>query len=246
MKKILLVVSVIVMTIWVTAWANAQCCGWRCCGGCRTCPQAEQKTECQTTSYYYVWGPMGWTLTTAPKTDETTEEQADTEITTDQPAVPEPVNEEPACEPEEPVADDCACTEASECDGTCVGKTCCNCPVGIAPKPFPLLSAMRDAFRARVIEIVNEERACCQLPPLTEDTDMCADCDSHSAYMASYGFSHSFNLKGCAECIAMGGNTPEGVASMWLHSPPHRAIIMSRGTKIGYGRFGVFHTLRVR
>ena len=203
-------------------------------------------------------------LTTAPKTDESAqpqEEQAtEPEIIADLPAVPEPLNEEPVIEEQatdtapvetapacEPVADDCACKEATECVGNCCGQTCCNnCPAGIAPKPFPLLSAMRDAFRARVLEIVNEERACCQLPPLTEDADMCADCDSHSAYMASYGFCHSYNLKGCMECIAMGVNTPEGVVSMWLHSPPHRAIIMSNGTKIGYGRFGVFHTLRVR
>lgn len=100
-------------------------------------------------------------------------------------------------------------------------------------------------FALRVMELINWHRSQVGLPPLTVDNSLVIGCQQHSRYMASYGFGHAYGIGGM-ECIAMGVNTPESVVNMWLNSSGHRSIIMSRGTKFGFGSFGTFHTLRVR
>lgn len=100
-------------------------------------------------------------------------------------------------------------------------------------------------FALKVMELINLHRSRVGLPPLTIDNSLVIGCQQHSRYMASYGFGHAYGIGGM-ECIAMGVNTPESVVNMWLNSSGHRAIIMSRGTKFGFGSFGTFHTLRVR
>ena len=100
-------------------------------------------------------------------------------------------------------------------------------------------------FTQRVIELINWHRSQFGLPALVVDNSLVVGCQHHSRYMASYGFGHAYGIGGM-ECIAMGVNTPESVVNMWLNSSGHRAIIMSRSSKIGFGSFGTYHTLRVR
>lgn len=100
-------------------------------------------------------------------------------------------------------------------------------------------------FAAKVIELINWHRSQFGLPALKIDDSLVVGCQNHSRYMASYGFGHAYGIGGM-ECIAMGVNSPEAVVNMWLNSSGHRAIIMSRSSKIGFGSFGSFHTLRVR
>lgn len=100
-------------------------------------------------------------------------------------------------------------------------------------------------FAVRVLSLINWHRAQFGLPPLQVDGSLMVGSQNHSRYMASYGFGHAYGIGGM-ECIAMGVNTPESVVNMWLNSSGHRAIIMSRGTKFGFGSFGTYHTLRVR
>ena len=99
-------------------------------------------------------------------------------------------------------------------------------------------------FTARVIELINAHRKQFGLPPLEIDVKLNSGCRMHSYFMASYGFQHAYNSG--LECIAMGVNSPESLVNMWLNSSGHRAIIMSRGHKVGVGSYGTYHTLRVR
>lgn len=100
-------------------------------------------------------------------------------------------------------------------------------------------------FTAKVIELINWHRSQFGLSALKIDNSLVVGCQNHSRYMASYGFGHAYGIGGM-ECIAMGVSSPEAVVNMWLNSSGHRAIIMSRSSKIGFGSFGSFHTLRVR
>ena len=99
-------------------------------------------------------------------------------------------------------------------------------------------------FAARVIALINQNRALAGLPPLKVDINLVNGCQNHSQWMQSYGFQHASN--GGRECIAMGVNTPESLVNMWMNSSGHRAIIMGWGTWIGIGSAGTYHTLRIR
>lgn len=100
-------------------------------------------------------------------------------------------------------------------------------------------------FCLRVAELVNAQRKALGLSALELDETLCAGCDSHSRYMASYGFVHAYGI-GARECIASGAASPESVVNMWLNSSGHRAILLGPGRIVGIGRSGSFWTLRVR
>lgn len=99
-------------------------------------------------------------------------------------------------------------------------------------------------FAARVIWLINQQRASVGLPMLKADMNLVNGCQSHSQWMLSYGFQHASG--GGRECIAMGVNTPESLVNLWMNSSGHRAIIMGWGTWIGIGSAGTYHTLRIR
>ena len=94
------------------------------------------------------------------------------------------------------------------------------------------------------IEAVNRARTGCGLAPLTVDPDLCAACESHSAYMKSWGFGHAPD--GGRECIAENYATPAATVSAWLNSAGHAAILYGPGTKLGVGVVGKFYTLRIK
>lgn len=98
-------------------------------------------------------------------------------------------------------------------------------------------------FEARVLAVLNDYRARAGLAPLTWDESIAQGARGHSSLINSGGWGHA---PGHTECIARGNMTPEGVAHMWLNSAPHRAIIMSRASRVGIGCVGIGHTLRVR
>lgn len=95
-----------------------------------------------------------------------------------------------------------------------------------------------------VMDLINQTRARYGLHSLLADETLCRACDSHSAYMRSYGFGHAWNSG--LECIACGVALPQAVVSLWLNSSGHRAILLGHGSRIGVGFSGTFWTLRVR
>lgn len=110
--------------------------------------------------------------------------------------------------------------------------------------PEPLAAVTVSAPCQTVMELINQARARYGLPYLLADETLCRACDSHSAYMRSYGFGHAWNSG--LECIAYGVATPQAVVSLWLNSSGHRAILLGHGSRIGVGFSGTFWTLRVR
>lgn len=112
------------------------------------------------------------------------------------------------------------------------------------PDEKPVEAVTLKPFASRVIELVNQARAQAGLPALVADETLCGGCESHSAFMRSYGFGHGNS--GGLECIAYGVSSPEAVVRLWLNSSGHRAILLGRGSKIGAGYSGTFWTLRVR
>ena len=136
--------------------------------------------------------------------------------------------ENPSIEPECPNVDEIAPEPADP-------EPADTAPVLVEFKPFCL----------RAAELINAQRAALGLAPLELDDTLCAGCDSHSRYMASYGFVHAYGI-GARECIASGAGSPEAVVNMWLGSSGHRAILLGPGRIVGIGRSGSFWTLRVR
>ena len=141
---------------------------------------------------------------------------------------------------------------ASPCAG---GKCGAKKPVKPAaaepadPEPDHFLDSAKmvelKPFCLRVIELVNDARSKAGLPALTADNTLSQGCESHSRFMASYGFQHARGIGGF-ECIAQGVATPESVVRLWLNSSGHRAILLGRGSLIGVGCSCSFWTLRVR
>lgn len=100
------------------------------------------------------------------------------------------------------------------------------------------------AFEIEVISLVNANRIKAGLNPLETYTEGCIAARHHSHNMASWG--RLQHTSGYSECVAMISGQAQAVVSLWLNSPPHRAIIMGQSrTKISVGSFNHWHTLRV-
>jgi Ca2+-binding RTX toxin-like protein len=110
----------------------------------------------------------------------------------------------------------------------------------------------RDAFDARVLELVNQERTQRGLRALTlsQELDTAADCYSQDMAVNNY-FSHTgrdgsnpgdrieregYRGTTWGENIAAGYDTPEAVVSGWMNSSGHRANILNANfTDMGLG-----------
>ncbi|HEY3079775.1 MAG TPA: CAP domain-containing protein [Chloroflexota bacterium] len=111
------------------------------------------------------------------------------------------------------------------------------------------------AERARVVELVNGERARNGLAPLWENAALTSAAEAYAATMASADFFSHTGLDGSTlvsraeaagyvgwtwlgENIAAGQSTPEQVFQAWMDSPGHRANILSPNAReigIGHG-----------
>lgn len=111
-------------------------------------------------------------------------------------------------------------------------------------------------FTARVVELINVERAHAGLPALRIHDMLMAEAQRFSAVQAAIGkVSHRGNDGSTAgqrltragyrwavygENLAAGQTTPEDVVAAWMGSPTHRANVLSRRAV----DLGVGHTLR--
>jgi uncharacterized protein YkwD len=107
--------------------------------------------------------------------------------------------------------------------------------------------------KARVLVLLNQERASRGLRPLTTDPRLSQAAQSHSASMLRLGYFAHDGPQGLwdvrvrryvkrpliAEILAYGSGshaTPGGIVSDWMHSPSHRRIIlMPELRRIGLG-----------
>jgi serralysin len=107
--------------------------------------------------------------------------------------------------------------------------------------------------RARVVELVNQERARNGLGPLWENGALTGAAESYALYMATADFFSHTGLDGSTlssragvagytgwtwlgENIAAGQTTPDEVFQAWMNSPGHRAnILSSKAREIGIG-----------
>jgi uncharacterized protein YkwD len=107
--------------------------------------------------------------------------------------------------------------------------------------------------RARVIALVNVERANHGLAPLVEEARLTSAAESYAAYMASANFFSHTGADGSrmvgrneasgyvgwrfmGENLAAGQSTPERVVEGWMKSPAHRAnVLADEACEIGIG-----------
>ncbi|MCR4963689.1 MAG: CAP domain-containing protein [Firmicutes bacterium] len=110
-------------------------------------------------------------------------------------------------------------------------------------------SSAVEAYAQQVVDLVNQERAKENLPPLGPDQKLAAAAqvrageimtrfshtrpDGRDCFTALAEAGAAYNLAG--ENIAIGQNTPADVVADWMASPGHRANILNPG----YSRIGV-------
>lgn len=122
--------------------------------------------------------------------------------------------------------------------------------------------------RARVVEMVNQERGRNGLAPLAEGGALTNAAEAYALYMATANFFSHTGLDGSTlrsraevagytgwtwlgENIAAGQTSPDAVFQAWMNSPGHRAIILSPSAReIGIGhantatsRYGHYWTM---
>ena len=112
-----------------------------------------------------------------------------------------------------------------------------------ARSAFPAYSA--NVYEQQVQYYVNVERRAHHLAPLSMASCTDSVAEQWSAYLAAHdAFYHqSMNrlLVKCdayyaGETLGRGAITPKTLVSMWMHSPPHRAVLMSPSPRrIGIG-----------
>ena len=112
-----------------------------------------------------------------------------------------------------------------------------------ARSAFPAYSA--NVYEQQVQYYVNVQRRAHHLAPLSMASCADAVAERWSAYLAAHdAFYHqSMNrlLVKCdayyaGETLGRGAITPKTLVSMWMHSPPHRAVLMSPSPRrIGIG-----------
>jgi len=117
------------------------------------------------------------------------------------------------------------------------------------PEP-PAAQTAEEQYAARVLELVNEQRAAYGLSALTYDTGLNALAmtrateqnslfghtrpDGSSWYTVLEDYPGAYRRSG--ENVAMGQRTPEEVVEAWMNSEGHRANILNSGyTAIGIG-----------
>ncbi|MGV9917237.1 CAP domain-containing protein [Streptomyces cellulosae] len=128
-------------------------------------------------------------------------------------------------------------------------------PTTAAPKP----SATASGAVARVVELVNQERAEAGCAPVTANSTLTTAAQRHSEDMASTGtMSHTgsdgsdpgeritragYAWSTYGENVAYGYSTPEQVMQGWMTSPGHKANILNCSFKeIGVGLSGTYWT----
>ncbi|MGW7817597.1 CAP domain-containing protein [Streptomyces puniciscabiei] len=121
-----------------------------------------------------------------------------------------------------------------------------------APKPTPTPTATASGAVARVVQLVNAERAKVGCHPLTVNPELTKAAQAHSADMAAHqNMSHTgsdgsspgdritragYSWSAYGENVAYGYATPEQVMNGWMNSPGHRANILNCSYKeIGVG-----------
>ncbi|AKJ09830.1 lipoprotein [Streptomyces incarnatus] len=121
-----------------------------------------------------------------------------------------------------------------------------------APKPTPTPTATASGAVARVVQLVNAERAKAGCHPLTVNPELAKAAQAHSADMAAHqNMSHTgsdgsspgdritragYSWSAYGENVAYGYATPEQVMNGWMNSPGHRANILNCSYKeIGVG-----------
>lgn len=119
-------------------------------------------------------------------------------------------------------------------------------------KPETEVPSSVHSYEAKVVELVNAERAKNGLSPLTLDAELCQKARVKSQDMAENNyFSHTsptygspfdmmkklgITYRSAGENIAMGYATPEAVVRAWMNSEGHRANILSeKYTRLGVG-----------
>lgn len=116
----------------------------------------------------------------------------------------------------------------------------------------PALAPFTSPEEARLVELVNAERAAAGLAPLTVSAELTAAAQEQSAAMATtWHISHTgldgrgpaqriadagYRWLRCGENIAVGQTSPEEAVRFWMGSPPHRANLLDPGMReIGAG-----------
>lgn len=79
---------------------------------------------------------------------------------------------------------------------------------------------------------MNEQRVRAGLPEMVLDQELCELSQRWSNRMASTG---AFHHGGGENVIARGQKTPVAAIGAWLRSPAHRAFLMGRSTRVGFG-----------
>ena len=79
---------------------------------------------------------------------------------------------------------------------------------------------------------MNEKRLRAGLPEMVLDKELCALSQRWSNRMAKTG---SFHHGGGENVIARGQEDPVAAIAAWLRSPGHRAFLMGRSTRVGFG-----------
>jgi uncharacterized protein YkwD len=107
-----------------------------------------------------------------------------------------------------------------------------------ATKVSPSMDA--ETFEAQVLRNVNKQRKAHHLPALR--TDRCTDdlAESWGRFLAAgLQFFHQdmnrvlsrCNATYAGETLAKGAVSPRKIVSMWMHSPGHRAIVLSKSPR---------------
>jgi uncharacterized protein YkwD len=125
-------------------------------------------------------------------------------------------------------------------------------PSTAKPTPTPTPTATASGATARVVQLVNAERAKVGCHPLTVNAKLTKAAQAHSADMAAHqNMSHTgsdgsspgdritragYTWSAYGENVAYGYATPEQVMTGWMNSPGHRANILNCSYKeIGVG-----------
>lgn len=128
-------------------------------------------------------------------------------------------------------------------------------PTRAASAPTTAASSAASGPTARVLELVNSERAKAGCAPVTVDTELTKAAQNHSQDMADHqNMSHTgsdgssmtdrlarvgYQYSSAGENVAAGYGTADSVMEGWMNSPGHKANILNCGFKeIGIGLAG--------
>jgi uncharacterized protein YkwD len=97
------------------------------------------------------------------------------------------------------------------------------------------------ASEKRVLRLIDSARQSHGLPPLRDSDSLCRSARRHSGYMVAHNYfghlgriraSRRFRRRGEALAMYSGWRMrPHRVLRLWLNSPPHRALVLSRGMR---------------